>query len=99
MEEIRKMTDEELGSLLMERLDLSFEEYGYAFLLCLDLNKVAKVERIVIERCGASNYGWELFNVLPKAKGNDLHEDLVHFATATARQRCEALVMVMEEKR
>lgn len=98
-EEIKKLTNVELGKQLSELaggniLADQFAEFGngddyFIYELqkfCTDLNAIAKIEAIVIETVGVINYdGWLKARVTQWA------------VIATARQRAEACLLALQE--
>jgi hypothetical protein len=72
-----------------------------ARLLCADLNSIAEVEKIVVEKCGHHVYGDSLETIIrpfnPDLKPSSALRGnwICHLATASARQRAEACLLAL----
>lgn len=109
MEELEKLSDEELGKRLAMAAGLKVFKHGYFFhyktgvlntnIFCKSLGMAAEIEKIVIETVGDNAYVHALADVvglsLVEISG---FEDMRKFTTASARQRCAALILALEGK-
>lgn len=106
LEEIRAMSDEEIGAALYFAVHTKDAEtvepqHRLKFWMCnviadytKDLNAVAEVEKIVIERTSLTDYGRCLVGVT-EHHGIGL-ESTARIATASARERANALLLCLQ---
>lgn len=94
--------------LLVEKLGAEIEKFNekYYFTLhsiflstkscALSFWDIHLVEKAVIEKVGASTYGWHFMNIV-KVPGNEIHEDIATYATASAMQKVAAMLSALSE--
>jgi hypothetical protein len=96
--EIKGLSDEELGGEILWTVNKSTSKVfvGFRSDLCTDLNKIAEVEKIVIEK-HRSKYLYALYSALGiEVSILAVDDALIGFATASPRARAEACLMVLQ---
>ena len=104
LDEIKTLTNEELGRLIAEKV--GFRTFRKNFLcasvlrkftsLCDDLNAVAEVEKIIIEKYDHFKYSVSLDTVL-RSYTDEKILYVSHIAIMTARQRAEACLLTLQK--
>lgn len=103
LEEIEKLTDVALGAALDAEIGFDsrpeFRNVSYP-ILCQNLDEIAKVERIVIEKVGKYDYGEAIINVCGMSglhlTGVSLN-GICEIATADARTRATACLLALSK--
>lgn len=98
LENIRELSDNELGKTLTDRLSLDtrpyFDRIAYE-VICKDLNVISKVEEIVIAKTSLTDYGRCLVGAT-ECHGIGLEATAI-IATADARTRACACLLALQE--
>jgi hypothetical protein len=104
--EAKKLSDAEVGKLIVEKIGFKIVYkhfyrspmfYHYRLTrLCTDLNAIAEVEKLVIEK-NRDAYVFALANTTGVALSSSITKIHLAFITASARERAEACLMVLSE--